>query len=139
MSPAKAGSLSAPFSTRRFPRRPTPKSTPPTTLPRTSPVSGELSPSREGLVPGVVRSAGAERLLEFNPPPLLLRGLIGMRLRQGVAARVIRLTPWGQPLIAARGIVPCLRRGLRRLYACLPAFWIGASLKQRKAEHERSG
>src|SRR6476659_5079348 len=138
MSPAMVGSRSAPFSTCRFPRRPTPRSTPPRISPRTSPASGELSLQGE-LVPGVVRGAGAERLLKFEPPPLLGRGVVGARLRQGVTARFIRLGPRGEPLLAARRIVLCLGSGLRRLHACLPALWIGASLQQRKAEQEHEG
>src|SRR4249920_3449226 len=88
---------------------------------------------------GVIRGAGTERLLEFEPPPLLSGGFIGTRLRQARAALVEGRGSGGKALLAARRIVLGFGIGFSRLTAGLSGLWVGASLKQPKASHERAG
>jgi hypothetical protein len=77
-------------------------------------------------VPCIVRRAGAERLLELELPSFLLRGFVGLGLRQACAALVVGGAS-RCVLLSAFGIVLGFGRCLRRLLTCLTALGIGAA------------
>ena len=89
--------------------------------------SGRCNPTCRRRASSEIRSAAA-------PVPRLRR----RRASQGVAARLIRLSGRGKPLLAAGGIVLGVGLGLRRLHARLLGFRIGASRK-REAQQNRGG